>query len=228
MRQELKAGLWTLGLVGVICGIAFSAGAQSNVPIHTEQGGALMTVESGGVLNIASGGAFKIAGTAVTASAAELNALASTGLSATELGFLDGVTAGTSAASKAVVLDASSKIDALDITLLKVGGTDKTTAVAAAVTTPVAGVAAGYKIARGETALDGSNPTPVATGLTTIVACIVSLKGTAAPGVGTSSVTYDWSATNVDLYGWKVTSNADSTLIASTGTETIGWVCIGT
>jgi hypothetical protein len=44
-------------------------------------------------------------------------------LSATEAGFLDAVTAGTSAASKAVVLDSNSKISALDITALKVGGT---------------------------------------------------------------------------------------------------------
>jgi predicted RecA/RadA family phage recombinase len=39
----------------------------------------------------------------------------------------------------------------------------------------VAGVGAGYKIARGSAAaLDGGNPTPIATGLATIVAAIVS------------------------------------------------------
>lgn len=43
-------------------------------------------------------------------------------LSATEAGYLDGVTAGTSAASKAVVLGSNSKIDTLDITTLKVNG----------------------------------------------------------------------------------------------------------
>ena len=42
---------------------------------------------------------------------------------AAQLNFLSGVTAGTSAASKAVVLDASSKISAMDITALKIGGT---------------------------------------------------------------------------------------------------------
>lgn len=56
------------------------------------------------------------AGTQITATAAEINALASTGLDATELGYLDGASAGTATASKAVVLDASSKIDTLDIT----------------------------------------------------------------------------------------------------------------
>lgn len=94
----------------------------------------------------------------------------------------------------------------------------------------VSGVAAGYKLARGETALDGSNPTPVATGLTTIVAAVVTLKGTAAPGVGTSVLTVDFTGTDgtLNVYAWKPTSNADPTLIASTGTETFEWVVIGT
>jgi len=42
---------------------------------------------------------FKIGGTAVTTTAAELNAIAGGGLSAAELGVLDGVTAGTQAAA---------------------------------------------------------------------------------------------------------------------------------
>ena len=46
-----------------------------------------------------------------------------TGISSGELGFLDGVTAGTSAASKAVVLSSASKINELDITALKLNGT---------------------------------------------------------------------------------------------------------
>jgi len=51
----------------------------------------------------------------------ELHALS--GLDATELGFLDAVVAGTSAASKAVVLNATSQIDNLDVTgALKVDG----------------------------------------------------------------------------------------------------------
>lgn len=111
---------------------------------------------------------------------------------------------------------------------LKFNDTDKTTALAAAVTTPVAGVAASYKVARGETALDGSNPTAAATGLTTIVACTASIKSTSAPGVSTSVITYDTSTATLNLYGWKVTGAGDTTLIASTGTDTIGWVCVGT
>ena len=53
--------------------------------------------------------AVKLNGTAITATAAQLN-------------YNAGVTAGTSAASKAVVLDANSKISALDITALKLNG----------------------------------------------------------------------------------------------------------
>ena len=107
---------------------------------------------------------------------------------------------------------------------LKIAGSDRTAALA----TAPAGVAAGYKIARGETALDGTNPTAAATGLTTIVACSASIKLATAPGVGTSVVTYGTSSGTLNLYGWKVTAQGDATLIASTGTETIGWVCVGT
>lgn len=107
---------------------------------------------------------------------------------------------------------------------LKIAGTDVTAILA----TAPAAVAAGYKVARGETALDGSNPTPVTTGLATITGCSASIKSTSAPGVGTSIITYGSSSGTMNLYGWKVTGTGDATLIASTGTETIGWVCVGT
>jgi hypothetical protein len=106
---------------------------------------------------------------------------------------------------------------------IKVAGTDLTAVLA----NGVAGVAAGYKVARGETALDGGNPTPVAHGLTTCVAFVATLKGTAAPGVGTSILTANINGANVDVYAWKVTSNTDPTLVASTGTETFYWAAIG-
>jgi len=102
------------------------ASAACNVPICTEQGGARQTigsggsldVESGGELDVESGGSLKIGGTAVTSTAAELNALDGITSTVTEMNILDGVTAtaaelnyldittlGTGAASKAVVLD---------------------------------------------------------------------------------------------------------------------------
>lgn len=69
-------------------------------------------------------------GTAVTSSAAELNKLDGVTATTAQLNFVAGVTAGTAAASKAVVLDASSKIDTIDITALKVGGTSVTSSAA--------------------------------------------------------------------------------------------------
>lgn len=98
-------------------------------------------------------------------------------------------------------------------------------------TLAVVGVAAGYKIARGVTALDGSNPTPVATGLATVVGANVSLMGSAAPGVGTSVLTHEntnWATGALSVTAWKVTGTGDCTLIASTGTENFSWVAVGT
>lgn len=90
------------------------------------------------------------------------------------------------------------------------------------------GVAPGYKVARGATALDGSNPTPVVTGLTLVVGFAATLQGSAAPGVGTSTLTHTIAGGTVSVYAWKPTSNADPTLVASTGTETFSWVAVGT
>lgn len=98
-------------------------------------------------------------------------------------------------------------------------------------TAPLAGVAAGYKLARGTAAaLDGSNPTPIATGLTTIVAAAVQLRGTAAPGDNTSVLTTDYTGADgtLNVYAWKNTGGTDPTLVASTGTETFDWIAIGT
>lgn len=95
----------------------------------------------------------------------------------------------------------------------------------------VIGVAAGYKLARGTTALDGSNPTPVTTGLATVVGASISLEGSAAPGVGTSVLTQaetNWATGALAVYAWKVTSSSDTTLIASTGTESFTWIAVGT
>lgn len=93
----------------------------------------------------------------------------------------------------------------------------------------VHGVGQNYRIARGTGTLDGSNPTTIVSGLATIVAFIVTLKGSAAPGVGTSVLTHVANATagSEDVYAWKPTSNADPTLVASTGTETFDWIAIG-
>lgn len=73
--------------------------------------GGSLDVESGGEIDIESGGAFKIAGVAMTATAAELNAIAGGGLSAAELGVLDGALSAQIVASKAVIADAAGKIN---------------------------------------------------------------------------------------------------------------------
>ena len=232
-------------------------------------------------------GTLEIGGGAVTATAAEINAIAGGGLSATELGYLDAVVAGTAAASKAAVLGTNKNLDTLVVADggLKLGaaagtaitataaeinlidgsvagtavaskalslGADKnvdTLAIAdsglklgagagTAVTKTAAqlnllttGVAGGYMVARGETALDGGNPTPVATGLTAVVAFTATLKGTAAPGAGTSVLTADISGTTVNVYAWKPTTGGaagNPDLVASTGTESFYWVAVGT
>lgn len=213
-----------LGLGLLIVALALSLPAwptiAQNVACYLDQGGAgfhlgngcTQTVESGGVLNVASGGALQIAGSALTGSAAELNVL-------------HGVTAGTAAASKAVVLDSSKKIDVLDITQLKVGGTDLTTVA----TNAVDGLAAGYKVARGTVTLDGSNPTPAATGLTTIVACSLMPQGSSAPGLDPVSFWGNPSGATLNIYAYKSTSNADPTQIDSTNAAVIvHWACVGT
>lgn len=149
------------------------------------------------------------AGTSMTSTAAELN-------------LLDGSIAGTTVASKALVVDANKTLDTLDLTELKVGTVVKTNV--------VIGAAAGYKIARSAApvALDGSNPTSVAHGLTTCVAAGASLAGTAAPGVGTHLLTVTVNGANLDVRGWKPTGTGDCTMIASDGIETFHWWAVGT
>lgn len=114
----------------------------------------------------------------------------------------------------------------VDVGELRLNGSDIGATVAAG---SVAGAAAGYALARGETALDGGNPTPVATGLATVIAFVATLKGTATPGDSTAVLTANiaGAAGNVDVYAWK-TNGTDPTFIASTGTETFYWVAIGT
>lgn len=106
-------------------------------------------------------------------------------------------------------------------------GTDVTAALAAAIATPVAGVAAGYLLARGESTLDGSNATPITTGLTTVIAFVAILKGSVAPGVGTCCLTSVISSGTANVYAWKPTGAGDCTLIASTGTESFYWIAVG-
>lgn len=89
--------------LAILAGFIVTALFAQNVLNYRTQGGAHdhiggnLTIDSGGTLNVASGGAFAIEGTAVTASAAELNAA-------------DITAAGTVQASKIVVVDSNKDI----------------------------------------------------------------------------------------------------------------------
>jgi hypothetical protein len=106
-----------------------------------------------------------------------------------------------------------------------IAGVDKTTALGAAVTNPVTGGISGYKISTGEVALTGTNPVAVATGLTSIASCVLTLKSTTAPT--TAVLSYGSSGGTLNVYGWMPTNATTTTLIASTGTGTVGWSCRG-
>ena len=94
------------------------------------------------------------------------------------------------------------------------------------------GVDGAYKIARGEVTLDGGNPTPIVTGLATVVACTVTDKRATAPGVDPTFLTVDYgggvAAGTVNVYAWKITATDNGTLIASTDADdVISWIAIG-
>ena len=123
----------------------------------------------------------------------------------------------------------AAEITGLTSSIAELNIMDGVTKTAAQINALVIGVAGGYNLARSAApvALDGSNPTTVASGLTTIVACGACLSGTAAPGVGTHVLSTAISTTNINVYGWKPTSAIDGTLIASDGTESFHWWAIG-
>ena len=73
------------------------------------------------------------------------------------------------------------------------------------------------RIVGGETTLDGSNPTAVSTGLSTITGVTLTIATASAPGVGGT----------LSIYAWKVTRSSDTTLVASTGTETVSYTVVG-
>lgn len=154
--------------------------------------------------------------------------------SAAEINLIDGSVAGTAVASKALSLGADKNVDTLAIAdsglKLGAGAGTAVTKTAAQINALVIGVAGGYKIARSAApvALDGSNPTSVAHGLTTCVAAFACLSGTAAPGSGTSCLSVAINGANLDVYAWMPTGAALTALIASTGTESFHWIAVGT
>lgn len=112
---------------------------------------------------------------------------------------------------------------------LQFAGTDRATAL----NLVVAGVAAGYKIARG-TLTPTQDDETVVTGLSTVVAAVASLKGD-------PTVTHMWSGVNIGdqagspaagsiiIWSKKPTATNDVTPVAATTPwSAVDWVAIGT
>ena len=86
-------------------------------------------------------------------------------------------------------------------------------------------------VASGSVGLDGSNPTSVTTGLTTLLGCTVYLLRSTTPGIRAVTFTVQTTATagQLDIYAWNFTSSSDPTLVANTaGNDVVQWFCNGT
>jgi hypothetical protein len=103
---------------------------------------------------------------------------------------------------------------------LTVDGVDVTGAVNGGA---VAGIAAGYKIARGVAAVTGT--LGIVTGLTTIIAASVTLAEDAA--ITGDAVSYTFSGGTLTAKVWKRTATGDCTPIAATAAKNIGWLAVG-
>lgn len=95
---------------GLLLSSAWAADPTYGPKVYNKQGGDELVVASGGTVTVESGGAVVVGTTDITAELAALD-----GLDATELGVLNGVTAGTVTAGKAVVTTTNKHIDALVI-----------------------------------------------------------------------------------------------------------------
>jgi len=94
------------------------------------------------------------------------------------------------------------------------------------VTNAIIGVAAGYKIARGETAVTGT--ADIATGLTTVVQAVACLEDDASLDAFEVSVADSVTGGNIVLKVWKPTGAADCTPIASAAATSVRWIAVGT
>jgi predicted RecA/RadA family phage recombinase len=96
----------------------------------------------------------------------------------------------------------------------------------------VAGVAEGYKLARGVASITGSGT--VVTGLATVVAIVATMQADASlsNGIEVTATIGDQAGTpaagSVILKVWKPTAANDVTPIASAAAVSVNWVAIGT
>lgn len=86
----------------------------------------------------------------------------------------------------------------------------------------------GLRTVGGEVTLDGTNPTPVTTGLDVIISATANQKTTSAPGDDPSAFTVDFTAGALSIYAWKNTGGTDPTLVASTNNSAVVcWMAVG-
>lgn len=175
-----------------------------NVLIRFKQGGATLELDSGALIDMLSGANINLAG----ANGIQVNS------------------------GGEISVKSGGSIDLLAGALFEIAGVDIRAELAAAVATPVAGVAAGYMVARGIfTPTDGSED--VVTGLTTVVAAVSTL-------VATPTLTHMWSqatigdqagapaAGSIRVVNRKPTGVADVTPVdATTPWGDVAWIAVG-
>jgi len=136
----------------------------------------------------------------------------------------NGVTAGTRTVSKALIVDSSGTLDALDIDALSLGGT-VVSRTAAEVNLLLQCETAQYSVKAGGYNLDATE-FGIATGLSSIIAVATSIRSTSAPS-NVIAVTWEASAGTLALYGWKYTTSTTNTLVAATATASVKYIAIG-
>lgn len=169
--------------------------------------------------------------------AEELKSLESLTASAAELNRLGGVTAGTAAASKAVVLGANKNLDTLSIADggLKLGSGAGTavTKTAAQINLLIAALAAGKKLAFGTATIDAASK-DIVTGLSTVEYAVVAMVGDPSLTHMDSSVTVGNQtdapvAGSIRIKSWKPTSSSNVTPIAASSPfGNVAWFAVGT
>lgn len=91
------------------------------------------------------------------------------------------------------------------------------------------GVGVGYKIARGQVVLDGSNPTQASHGLTTVEACTLTNNRVTAMGSNEPvALTYATSATGLNILAWWHNATMAAVAPSTDSNDVISWICIGT
>lgn len=127
-----------------------------------------------------------------------------------------------------LIVESGGEIDVKSGGALKVAGSDKT----ATLNLAIAGVAAGYKLARG-VAADVTGTAEITSGLATVVAAIACLAGD--PNVGeamwvTVSIPTQTGgdAGKFTVKTWKPTATDNATPTAGTGDHDVAWIAIGT